>query len=267
MDNTYRPSLSGNEMNVVISKLGIKKSNTKVWQLLLLGILAGVYIAFGGHFFLVALSEGLGKVVGGIAFSVGLVLVVIAGAELFTGNITIIVGVISGAIPLKKMLKNWMAVYAGNLLGSLAYAFLIYESGLFDNTTAPNALGAVAHRVAESKIALSFGDAFIRGIFCNMLVILAILLSAMAKDLVSKIACIIFPIACFVACGFEHCVANMFLIPIGLLAGGAGLGEMSGMAHNLIAVTLGNLVGGLAILLIHPNRIRQIHYLLQSKKP
>ncbi len=266
MDNDYKPSLSGNEMNVVISKLGIKKSNTKVWQLLLLGMLAGLYIAFGGHFFLVALSEGLGKVVGGVVFSVGLVLVVIAGAELFTGNITIIVGVISGAVPLQKMLKNWMAVYAGNLIGSLAYAFLIYQSGLFDDTTAPDALGAVASRVAEAKIALPFGEAFIRGVFCNMLVILAILLSVMAKDLISKIACIVFPIACFVACGFEHCVANMSLIPIGLLAGGAGLAELSGMVHNLIPVTLGNLIGGLAILIIHPNRIRQIHYLLQSKK-
>lgn len=262
MEGTYSPQLDGQETNLAISRLGIKKSNTKIWQLMLLGILAGLYIGFGGQLFLVTVASGMSKVIGGIMFSVGLILVVIAGAELFTGNVTIVVGVLSGAVSKKKMLLNWITVYIGNFIGSILLAWMIAGSGLFGSLGDPNTLGLLAADVAEAKLAIPFGQALIRGIFCNILVILAIIMSIMAKDIISKVFVIIFPIATFVACGFEHSVANMFLIPAGLLAKGFPLHQTWIAFQNIIPVTIGNLIGGILILVIHPNRIRQIKMLV-----
>ncbi len=264
MDSTYVPSLDGGETNKVIAKLGIKKANTKIWQLFLLGVLAGLYIGMGGHFSLVALASGMGRIAAGVVFSFGLILVVIAGAELFTGNVTIMVGVLSRVITKRSMVKNWTIVYIGNLAGSLFLAWLVYRAGLLGHAGALNGLGVFAAEVAENKIAIPFMQAFIRGILCNILVILAIIMSIMAKDLTSKILCIIFPITCFVACGFEHSVANMYLIPIGLFAEGLALYEMSAMFRNIVPVTLGNIIGGIFILVVHPNRIRQIRHLFDK---
>jgi formate/nitrite transporter len=266
MDTSYIPSLNDKEVSIAISKLGVKKSNKKTWQLLLLGILAGLYIGFGGQLFLVTVASGMGKVAGGIMFSVGLILVVVAGAELFTGNVTILIGVLSKAVPKTKMLKNWILVYIGNFVGSFLFAWLIYKSGLLGGAGALNEVGTLSASVAEYKLAIPFSQAFIRGIFCNVLVILAIIMAAMAKDILSKIFCIIFPITCFVACGFEHCIANMYLIPVGLLAKGMPAYKTFVMFENLIPVTLGNIVGGIIILIIHPNRIRQIKALLRRKQ-
>ena len=122
-------------------------------------------------------------------------------------------------------------------------------------------LGQLAVKTAEAKIAMPFVDAFVRGILCNILVILALIMAILAKDVVSKILCCVFPIMTFVACGFEHCVANMFLIPVGLLAKGIPLAGQGVMFTNLVPVTLGNIVGGLLILVLHPNRIRQLWHL------
>ena len=261
----YTPSLSHVDATSAISTLGVKKANTKTWQLLLLGVLAGLYIGFGGQLFLVSLASGAGKIVGATLFSVGLVLVVVAGAELFTGNIVILIGVLGGAVKKRQMLRNWGSVYVGNAVGSILLALLIYWSGLLGTPRASTAVGEVAGRVAEAKLAIPFMEAFARGILCNVLVILAIIMSVVAKDIVSKIFCIILPITCFVACGFEHCVANMYLIPLGLLAKGTLASDGWSMWSNILPVTLGNIVGGLAILLVHPNRIRQIQALLQKK--
>jgi len=262
----YEPKLTSKELNQAISSLGIKKANTKVWQLLLLGILAGLYISFGGHLFLVALKEGMGKIVGGAAFSVGLVLVVVAGAELFTGNILIIVGAISRLLSFKRMMRNWVSVYVGNFIGSFVFAVLIWESGLLGSNGVLNQLGELAVKVSEAKLALSFSQCFIRGIFCNMLVILAIIMATMSKDILSKIFCCILPIMTFVASGFEHCVANMYIIPLGLFAKGVPAWEQLIMFRNILPVTLGNIVGGILILLIHPNRINQLLFLKHSRK-
>ncbi len=263
MNTSYTPYLSHKDTSEVISKLGIKKANAKLWQLLFLGILAGLYIGFGGQLFLVTIASGMGKVAGGIMFSVGLILVVVAGAELFTGNITILIGVLSAVVSKRQMLKNWMVVYIGNFIGSLVFAWLMYKTGLLGKAGSLNDLGLLSVKVAEYKLAIPFIQAFIRGIFCNILVILSIIMAIMAKDIVSKIFCIIFPIACFVACGFEHCVANMYLIPIGLLAKGIPFYGTFIMFENLVPVTLGNIVGGILILTIHPNRIRQIGILFK----
>jgi formate/nitrite transporter FocA (FNT family) len=140
----------------------------------------------------------------------------------------------------------------------------VYKTGLLGKAGALNNLGDLSVKVAEYKLAIPFIQAFIRGIFCNILVILAIIMAIMAKDIVSKIFCIILPIACFVACGFEHCVANMYLIPLGLLAKGIPLYKTFVMFDNLVPVTLGNILGGIFILTIHPNRIRQIGTLFKK---
>ena len=258
----YVPTLTAREQDHVISALGIKKANTRVWQLGLLGALAGLYIGFGGLLSLVALNEGSGRLVAGAAFSVGLVLVVIAGAELFTGNIIMIVGAITRKFSVLKLLRNWLAVYVGNFAGSYVLAVLVVLAGVLGVAGGPlTPLGQLAVKTAEAKIAMPFVDAFVRGILCNILVILALIMAILAKDVVSKILCCVFPIMTFVACGFEHCVANMFLIPVGLLAKGIPLAGQGVMFTNLVPVTLGNIVGGLLILVLHPNRIRQLWHL------
>jgi formate transporter len=264
--STYDPKLTHNEVGATISHLGIKKANTRIWQLFLLGLLAGIYISFGSHLFLVAMEQGMGRIIAGACFSVGLVLVVIAGAELFTGNITMIVGAISGHYSILLLLRNWIVVYVGNLTGALLMAFLVHKSGIFGHNHELSTLGNMAIKIADYKMNLTFNEAFIRGIFCNILVILAIIMSYFSKDVISKIICIILPIMAFVASGFEHSIANMYLIPAGFFTKGYTLLQLTVMFQNIIPVTLGNIVGGLFIMLIHPNRIRQIVSLFSTKK-
>jgi len=255
---TYDPMLSEKEHDRIVSVLGIRKANTHVWQLILLGMLAGIYISFGGLVSLVALTETGSRIVAGLVFSIGLVFVVIAGAELFTGNIVMIVGAITRLYPVSKLLRNWGLVYVGNFIGAYGFAALIVCTSLLGAPDALTPLGETAVRVAEAKLAMGFGDAFVRGILCNALVILALILATLAKDVVSKIICCILPISTFVACGYEHCVANMLLIPVGLFAKGVPLWSQGAIFNNLLPVTLGNIVGGIALLVLHPNRIRQL---------
>lgn len=270
---SYDPKLSFEELGKTISKLGIKKANSRPWQLLLLGVLAGLYISIGGHLFLVALNEGAGKLVGGAVFSVGLILVIIAGAELFTGNVIMIVGAVTRRYSFRKLIQNWIFVYTGNFIGAILYTFLVYRAGLFGIPTGffggvedVEGIGALVVAVSAKKIMLPFGAALIRGIFCNMLVILAVIMSAMARDITAKMLCCMAPVMAFVALGFEHCIANMFLIPIGLFVQGASFAEHLSMWGNILPVTIGNIIGGVLILFIHPNRIRQIMNLLKSKR-
>jgi formate/nitrite transporter len=192
-----------------------------------------------------------------------MVLVIIAGAELFTGNIIMLVGTVSHIVALRNTLRNWITVYLGNFLGAFIFAALIWQSGLLGDLESLNETGLLAAKVADAKLSIPFGQCFIRGVFCNMLVILAIIMATMSKDIVSKIFCCVLPIMTFVACGFEHCVANMFLIPLGLFAKGVPAIEQFIMFKNILPVTLGNILGGILILLVHPNRIRQIQFLLQ----
>jgi formate transporter len=262
----YDPALSTEELAKKFSELGVKKANTEMWELLVLGVLAGLYIGFGSHIFLVALEQGMGRIMGGAVFGVGLVLVVVAGAELFTGNILMIIGSLLSLFSAKKILKNWITVYIGNFIGSVLFAFLIWKSGLLGAPEHLTGVGAIAVKVALSKLELPFIEAFIRGIFCNILVILAIIMATISKDIISKIFSCILPIMIFVACGFEHCVANMSIISMGLFASGTTTVKFFSMFNNLIPVTLGNLVGGILILVVHPKRIRQFLYLLRHRK-
>jgi formate transporter len=262
----YDPALSTEELAKKFSELGIKKANTEIWELLILGVLAGLYIGFGSHLYLVSLDLGMGRVVGGAVFGVGLVLVVVAGAELFTGNILMIIGSLLSLFSPAKIMRNWITVYVGNFIGSVLFAYLVWKSGLLGAPENLTGVGMAAVKAAAAKIDLSFLQAFIRGVFCNMLVVLAIIMATISKDVISKIFCCVLPIMVFVACGFEHCVANMTIISMGLFANGTAGAKFFTMFNNLIPVTLGNLVGGILIVVGHPKRIRQFVYLVRERK-
>jgi formate/nitrite transporter len=267
-----------------ITKAAIAAGCTKcniTWQkLLVLGFLAGAYIAFGallseivagglsngtittpdGAIWKIAMPAGLVKFAAGAVFPVGLMLVVIAGSELFTGNCMFApISVLNGESTIKGLMKNWSLVYIGNFLGSIFLAFfLAYQCGFFDNLP----WAGWAATVANGKCGLDFSTAFLRGIGCNWLVCLAVWLAISAEDVVGKILACWFPIMAFVAIGFEHCVANMFFIPLGIFAANdpaiaaklatAGIattnlagsdGWYNFFITNLIPVTLGNIVG------------------------
>ncbi|KPK85179.1 MAG: hypothetical protein AMJ81_04035 [Phycisphaerae bacterium SM23_33] len=244
---------------MVTRGVGVKKATLSLLNALILGILAGGYIGFGaalatlvGYDAASKFGTGVAQVLAGSVFSVGLILVVIAGAELFTGNNLMITGVLGKEYGLARMLNRWAVVYVANFIGALLLAFIMYESGLWK--MASGGVGAKAVAIASAKVNLSFGNAFFRGIGCNWLVCLAVWMALSAKDIAGKVLVIFFPIMAFVALGYEHCVANMYFIPLGLLlkgtsaaAGAAGLESLTWggfFLANLIPVTLGNVVGG-----------------------
>ncbi len=234
----------------------VKKTQQSFIRLSILGIFAGVYIGFGAqlatlvtHDLAAFVGVGLAKLIGGAVFSVGLMLVVIAGAELFTGNNLIFLSVLDRQIKTSGLLRNWGIVYFANLLGSLLLVLLMYWSGLWK--TNGGAVGATAVGIANAKVNLTFLEAFARAILCNWLVCLAVWMAASARTVVGKIFAIFFPIMAFVASGFEHSIANMYFIPMGLALKGQGLAAatanltVGGMiVKNLIPVTIGNIIGG-----------------------
>ncbi len=234
----------------------VKKTQQSVLNLTILGIFAGVYIGFGAqlatfvtHDAAAFLGLGISKLIGGAVFSVGLMLVVIAGAELFTGNNLILLSVLDRQVKLRGLLRNWTIVYIANFAGALLLVLLMYWGGLWK--TGGAAVGAAAVKLADAKVSLSFLEALARGILCNWLVCLAVWMAVSARDVVGKIFAIFFPIMAFVASGFEHSIANMYFIPMGLALKGQGLAEASsnltigGMfVKNLIPVTIGNIIGG-----------------------
>ena len=196
-------------------------------------------------FYTVAVTDsGLGfgptRLLGGLAFSLGLILVVVAGAELFTGNNLVVMAWADGRIGLGALLRNWGIVYGGNFLGAVASAIFIHWSGTLGMQD--GAVAETALKIADAKISLTVDEAFARGILCNALVCLAIWLSYAARRVSGKILAIVFPITAFVALGFEHSVANMYFIPVAIMQGN-GMTVID-MLHNLVPVTLGNIVGG-----------------------
>jgi len=240
----------------------VAKTQASALRLTILGIFAGVYIGFGAELMIMVthdmasfLGVGMAKLIGGAVFSVGLMLVVIAGAELFTGNNLIFLSVLDRQVTVRRLLRNWTIVYFANFVGSLLLVLLMYWSGLWK--TSGGLVGASALGIANSKVNLTFLQAFARGILCNWLVCLAVWMAVSASTVVGKVWAVFFPIMAFVASGFEHSVANMFFIPMGLALKGqtaivtaAGLADklshltIGGMVMNLIPVTLGNIVGG-----------------------
>lgn len=243
----------------------INKANLPLVKMILLGIMAGAFIAFGGAASNVAVHDisnvGLARTLAGVIFPVGLMLVVLVGGELFTGNCLMIMARMDKKISTISMLRNMIVVYISNLVGALMIDVLVFFSGQFDYTS--GGLGAYTIKVAISKANIAPSAAIASGILCNILVCLAILMATAAKDVAGKILGIFFPICTFVICGFEHCIANMFYIPAGMLAAtnsdyvakaeelyGITAQQCSdllsvGSCTSLIFVTIGNILGGL----------------------
>ncbi len=241
--------------------IGKSKVSLPIFRMFPLAVLAGVYIALAGVGATVAAvsvqSPSLAKLTGACIFPAGLTFVLLAGSELFTGNCLLSLPLLNGDIRLRPMLKSWLVVYIGNLCGSLLIAWAVcagHTFQLFDS-----ALAVSAVRIAADKCRLTFGDAFLRGVLCNLLVCLAVWIAFAAKDAAGKIAGLFFPILLFVHCGYEHCVANMYYIPAGLFAladsgyaqavsaagvDTAALSWSGFFLANLLPVTLGNIAGG-----------------------
>lgn len=256
--DAYAPA----EIAARVESSGVSKVNLPILQTLVLGILAGAFIAFGAMFYTLVITDnglgfGLSRLVGGIAFSLGLILVVIGGAELFTGNSLIVIGWADGKITSKKLLRNWFWVYIGNFIGAGVMAGMVSLSGVMD--AGGGAVAKTAISIAQTKMAIPSIEAFLRGILCNVLVCLAVWLCFAAHTVSGKILSIVFPISAFVALGFEHSVANMYLIPVGYLAGAAGV-SIDGFIANLIPVTLGNIAGGGVLVAL-------IYWIVYLRKP
>ncbi|MBE6064053.1 formate/nitrite transporter family protein [Clostridium cochlearium] len=260
-----RDYLTPEEIANTTVEVGIKKTNLSFTHQLILGILAGAFIAFASegsnmaafNLFRKPETYGLGKTMAGLIFGTGLMLVILAGGELFTGNALIIISVLEKKVKLREMLRNWCTVYIGNLIGSLLIVFMMVQSGLFNSGA--NGLGGETIKIAAYKVNLPFMSALYLGIMGNWIVCLAVWLAFAAKSMTGKILGIFFPIWLFVTSGFEHSIANMYYIPAGILAKSninwvtasyvtsEKLGTLnwnSFIFNNLVPVTIGNIIGG-----------------------
>ncbi len=234
--------------------IGQRKAALPTAKMLVLAILAGAYVALAAIGSTTAQATvqnpSVAKLISACIFPAGLAMVLLAGAELFTGNSLMVMALMDKKITLPRMLRNWGLVYIGNMLGALVVALLVVYShtlSLFGGQ-----LSTVTAAAAVSKTSLSFGDALFRGILCNLLVCLGVWMGCAAKSAGGKVAALFYPVMLFVVCGFEHCVANMYYIPVALLmqaAGQASTGITLGsyLLVNLLPVTLGNILGGTAL--------------------
>ena len=247
---------SPREISEKIQSVGVSKARLSFVQTAILGVLAGAFIGLGALYFtLVASDSTLGfaatRVLGGLLFSLGLILVSVAGAELFTGNNLMVMAWADGKITFAELLRNWSVVYVANAVGAVGLALTVYLA--HHGSMNGGAVGAAYVKIAAAKIALPFWEAFFKGVLCNVLVCLAVWLAMAGHTVVDKIVAIVFPISAFVAAGFEHCVANMYFIPLGMLladsaavpatVNAASVG-WAGLVSNLVPVTLGNIAGG-----------------------
>ncbi len=253
--------LKPKEIYFEISEVYEQKANYPIIKSIVLGIFAGAFIAFGGYAAAAASHSienyGLAKLVAGAIFPVGLIIVLIAGTDLFTGNTLLTILLAEKKIKIRQVIKNWSVIYIANFVGALFVATLIYYSGLLDGNSFK--LGGYALKTAIAKASLSPMKAFLSGILCNILVCTAVWLSCAAKDIAGKIAAIWFPIMAFIIGGFEHSVANMYYFSAALLAKNNSyyvesmhitvdklqyLNIKHILINNIIPVTLGNIVGG-----------------------
>jgi formate transporter len=254
------------EMAARAEEIGSKKASMNAGRMFVLGVLAGAFIALGAIFATTvtagaagALPYGVTQLLAGLVFSLGLILVVVGGAELFTGNNLIVMAWANRKVSSGQLLRNWAIVYLGNFTGAAATAVLMYLSGQYQFGN--GSVGAAALATAQAKVGLGFGQALVLGILCNGLVCLAVWLSYSCRSTADKILAIVPPIAAFVAAGFEHSIANMYFIPIGLFIKSAApesfwsdIGKSAAdypnltwerfLIGNLLPVTLGNIIGG-----------------------
>jgi formate transporter len=256
------------EMAVKAAETGVKKTGLDILRMFLLAILAGAFIAMGAIFATTvsagasALPYGITRLLAGITFTLGLILVVVSGSELFTGNSLIIIAFANRRISLSKLLRNWGVVYLGNFVGALLTAYLMFLGRQY--TFGGGSIGLVALNTGEAKTALSFIQAVVLGVFCNALVCMAVWMCYSARTTIDKILAIIPPISAFVAAGFEHSIANMYFIPMALLIKQMGtpaffeaikktpadfphLTWSNFFLANLLPVTIGNIIGGVAM--------------------
>ncbi len=242
--------------------VGASKAEAPKLKTFALSILAGAFISMGAIFATTVaagasgqLTYGVTKLLFGLVFCLGLILVVVGGAELFTGNNLIVMAWASGKVSTRALSGNWGVVYIGNFIGSIGTALLMFMSKQY--TFGGGSVGTVALSIANGKVNLEFGQAIVLGILCNILVCLAVWLTFSARSTIDKIAAIIFPVSAFVAAGFEHSIANMYFIPIGLLikAFDPGFAASTDLdlttltwsaffINNLLPVTIGNIIGG-----------------------
>jgi formate transporter len=238
---------------------GARKIATAPASLFALAVLAGAFIALGGVFATTALAGagsapwGPTRVLAGLAFSLGLILVVVGGAELFTGNNLVVMAWASRRVTTRALLRSWAIVYAGNFVGAAATALLVFLSGAY--RFGDGAWGAAALAIAVAKMRLGFGQAVALGVLCNALVCLAVWMTYSARSTTDRVLVVVPPVAAFVAAGFEHSIANMYFVPLALLIrdfdpsfgpglGVESLGWGSFVARNLVPVTVGNMIGG-----------------------
>jgi formate transporter len=282
MDPLKIDSLLPAEMASQAESLGIAKANMPYLKTLVLAVLAGAFIAFGAVFFTTVttastMSYGITRLIGGICFSLGLVLVIVGGAELFTGNNLIIMAWANKKVNTIQILINWGLVYLGNFIGAMFIVFLMMMSKQY--LSASGQVGIQTLNIAKAKCEMGFIQAFSLGILCNILVCLAVWLCYSSRSITGKIISIVFPITAFVTCGFEHSIANMYFIPKAILLLQQKNSEIlilikqsnfnydsirwsNFIIHNLLPVTLGNIVGGAVLV----GLVYWFVYLRNSKK-
>lgn len=242
--------------------IGVTKNALTLSRLIPLALAAGFFIGLGGLYFTLfmadsSLSFAVQRFAGALMFSLGLALVIICGAELFTGNSLMIGALASRKIPVGGMLRNWIWVWIFNLVGAVILVTLVYLS----DTPKLGQMGATMMKIAAGKVSLGWGTLFFKGILCNVLVCLAVWMGFAAHSVADKILAVLLPVSAFVALGFEHCVANMYFLPMGYLLASSGFPApagfdpsvitIPGIFYNLSAVTLGNLVGGFMVALVY----------------
>ena len=246
-------AFSPKEIARKVESVGVVKARLPLVPMLMLGVLAGAFIGIGSMFSVVikadsSLSFGISAVLSGIAFSLGLFVVIVAGAELFTGNNLLVMAWADGQISTLELLRNWSVVLLGNFIGAAGLALLVFLSG---HTSLND--GAIAEKylaIGAAKCALPFWEAFFRGVLCNVLVCLGVWMATGGRTVMDKAIAIVFPVSAFVAAGFEHSVANLYIFPLAWLVqkfgglGGPASVTWAGMAGNLVPVILGNIVGG-----------------------
>jgi formate/nitrite transporter len=265
---------SSKEIAERVETVGVAKARLPLLSMAMLGVLAGAFIGLGALFYVLVVSDAtLGfattRVLGGVVFSLGLLLVVVAGAELFTGNNLLVMAWADRKLTTWEVLRNWMVVCAANFVGAVGLAAIVFLSHHADMNNGAIAKTYIA--IATAKVSLPFWTAFFRGVMCNVLVCMAVWMTLAGRSVTDKMIAIVFPISAFVAAGFEHSIANMYLIPLAMMlkASGAALppgGEaigLWGMAANLVPVIAGNLIGGsvLVALVYHIiyRRPEQVH--------
>ena len=252
--SSYSGAMTPASMELKNERVAETKAKTDVVSALVLSVMAGAFISMGATFMLVVKSDAAlpfaaTQLLGGFAFTLGLFLILAAGAELFTGNCLMVMGPLAGRFSWKRLLASWALVLFGNLVGSVLAAGLVLAAGVASANG--GAVGEAAITVAEGKAALDWGVAFARAVLCNTLVCLAVWVGHAATSVTDKFFSALLPVMAFMAAGFEHCVANMFFLPYALMlqATGtcAGSVEIAGVVSNLTAATLGNLVGGVVL--------------------